>query len=401
MKTLKILHFADTHIDSVQSGKWDPKTGLPIRAMDFLKSLDTIVQAAIDEKVDLVLFAGDAYKDRNPTPQYQDAFASRILRLEDAQIPTYLLVGNHDMGALSKAHALTDFKTFGTKYIQVMDEISLTQWGPGYDLICLPWVHKSQLILGKVIQQLEEMIEGMDPETPNIFLGHCSVVGAQFSSEKLVMLGEDLMLPLKLLTESGFDYVALGHIHKAQGLNNDPNEPPIVYPGSIERVDWGEAGEHKCFVIADITKDEVWMDWRELDTRPMLDYEVLLESKEDIYETIYREMPEIIGPFGASDPGVMIRIKLHYPEQWAGLISNQQIEQMFPDAFSVQIVHDPIREGRTRLDLDQDIASYEPGELLRMWMEEKGIEGDDQEELMSLAINLFGGADEQESIRAD
>jgi len=387
---MKILHFADTHIDAVQSGRWDPETGLPVRTMDFLKSLDTIVECAITEKVDLVLFAGDAYKDRNPTPRYQAEFASRILRLEEAEIQTFLLVGNHDMGASTQAHALTEFKTFNTEFVRVVDEICLEKKVGYYDLVCLPWVHKSKLITGEVIQQLEEMIAGMDPETPNIFLGHCSVIGAQFSSERLIMLGEDLMVPIKLLTESDFDYVALGHIHKNQILNA---VPPVIYPGSIERVDWGEAGEEKGFVIADIHKGvpTVW-NMIPLETRPMLDYVVQLESKEDIYRIIYRSMGEKdeaeSDNIEKDDPGVMIRIKLQYPEQWAALINNQEIERMFPDAFSVQIVQDPIREGRTRLDLDQDVASYAPGELLQMWMEQKGIE--DQEELLDLAKELMG-----------
>ena len=56
---MKILHWADAHIDAVMSGRWDPDTGLPVRVMDFLKSLDTIIDTAIEEEVDLVLFAGD------------------------------------------------------------------------------------------------------------------------------------------------------------------------------------------------------------------------------------------------------------------------------------------------------------------------------------------------------
>ena len=93
----------------------------------------------------------------------------------------------------------------------------------------------------------------------------------------------------------------------------------------------------------------------------------------------------------------MIRIKLQYPEHWAGLINVQTIEAMFPEAFSVDVVHEPIREGRTRLELEQDIASYQPGELLTMWMEEKGIEDADQKILMSLAVSLFGGINGKEA----
>ncbi len=65
---VKLLHFADAHIDMANYGRHDPESGLPMRVMDFLKSLDEIVQTALDEKVNLVIFAGDAYKDRSPAP---------------------------------------------------------------------------------------------------------------------------------------------------------------------------------------------------------------------------------------------------------------------------------------------------------------------------------------------
>ncbi|HCK64958.1 MAG TPA: exonuclease SbcCD subunit D, partial [Anaerolineae bacterium] len=54
---MKILHFADAHIDMANYGKHDPASGLPLRVLDFLKSLDTIVDTAIQQKVDMVIFA--------------------------------------------------------------------------------------------------------------------------------------------------------------------------------------------------------------------------------------------------------------------------------------------------------------------------------------------------------
>jgi len=85
---VRILHFADAHIDMANYGRYDPETGLPIRVMDFLKSLDTIVQTAIDEKVDLVLFAGDAFKDRSPAPTFQREWGRRIMRLARSAVCT-------------------------------------------------------------------------------------------------------------------------------------------------------------------------------------------------------------------------------------------------------------------------------------------------------------------------
>mgnify|MGYP001795269285 CR=1 FL=1 len=60
-KSIRVLHFADAHIDIANYGRHDPTTALPVRVMDFLHALDQIVERAIAEKVDLVLFAGDAY----------------------------------------------------------------------------------------------------------------------------------------------------------------------------------------------------------------------------------------------------------------------------------------------------------------------------------------------------
>ena len=72
----------------------------------------------------------------------------------------------------------------------------------------------------------------------------------------MVMLGADLVLPGSLVKNPRLDYVALGHIHKAQNLN-EGQHPPVIYPGSIERVDFGEAGDDKFFIIAEVEKQEL------------------------------------------------------------------------------------------------------------------------------------------------
>ena len=115
----KILHFADSHIDMDNYGRQDPETGLPLRVMDFLKSLDQIVDTAISEPVDCVIFAGDAYKNRDPAPTFQREWGKRIMRLSRAQIPTILLVGNHDVSpSVARAHAMEEFSTLSGPRVQ-------------------------------------------------------------------------------------------------------------------------------------------------------------------------------------------------------------------------------------------------------------------------------------------
>ncbi len=148
---LTILHFADAHIDMANYGRHDPESGLPMRVMDFLKSLDEIVDTAIKEKVDLVIFAGDTYKDRSPAPTFQREWGRRIMRLSKAKIPTLLLVGNHDLSpALGRAHALTEFDTLQVDYVRVLDKPQFLGpsdlWDLPVQVIALPWISRSGMM---------------------------------------------------------------------------------------------------------------------------------------------------------------------------------------------------------------------------------------------------------------
>ncbi len=147
---MKILHFADAHIDMANYGRHDPESGLPLRVLDFLRSLDVIIETAISEKVDLVIFAGDAYKDRNPAPTFQREWGRRIMRLSQAGIPTILLVGNHDLSpAVGRAHAIQEFDTLQVPHVHVIAKpqiLSPEQLGIPVQVIGLPWVSRSGLM---------------------------------------------------------------------------------------------------------------------------------------------------------------------------------------------------------------------------------------------------------------
>src|ERR1700690_1190055 len=184
---MRILHFAEAHIDMANFGRHDPETGLPLRVLDFLKSLDTIVGAAIDEKVDMVIFAGDAYKDRSPAPTFQREWGRRIIRLSQAKIPTLLLVGNHDLSpAIGRAHAIQEFDTLQVPFVRVLSKPELLRpadlWDLPVQVIAMPWISRSGLMAsmdmdaaqpGEVFLNIEsrisELIEGwLEEADPNL-----------------------------------------------------------------------------------------------------------------------------------------------------------------------------------------------------------------------------------------
>ena len=109
-----------------RGGRQDPASGLPVRALDFLAAMDAIVDAAVREPVDLVLFAGDAYRDRTPAPTFQREWGRRMMRLSEAGIPTLLITGNHDVPPASgRAHALQEYETLAVPRVRVASKPAL------------------------------------------------------------------------------------------------------------------------------------------------------------------------------------------------------------------------------------------------------------------------------------
>lgn len=403
---LRILHFADAHIDMATYGRHDPETGLPIRVMDYLTSLDTIVDAAIDENVDLVIFAGDAYKDRNPAPTYQREWGKRIMKLSRAGIRTLLLVGNHDLSpALGRAHALTEFSTLQVPHVRTLDRPMFLGpdelWNLPLQVIALPWISRSGMVahldihgrdrkeiyeaLEKRLTDLvENWIKKADPALPIVLTAHASVQGASYGGERTVMLGGDLVLSGSLVKNPKLDYVALGHIHKPQNLNEN-GHPPVVYPGSIERVDFGESGDDKYFVLAEVEKGSTEVDWRPLTgIRPFVDRSVTLRSKEGISKQLRAALP-------APDrlEGAMVRLILEYPREWEALIDESALREYASEAFAFHLVKRPQQENRIRLPEDESMGSLTPLELLDYYWKANHVEGDEIDALQDLAEKVI------------
>ena len=140
---MRILHFSDLHIGVENYGRLDPDTGLSTRLGDFLGSLDEVVACAIEEKIDLVLLAGDAYKGRDPSQTHQREFAKRLSLLSNEGIPTFILVGNHDLpNAVSRATAVDIFRTLQVPKLYIGDSLQTylvpTPNGP-LQILAVPW----------------------------------------------------------------------------------------------------------------------------------------------------------------------------------------------------------------------------------------------------------------------
>ncbi|MCO5175412.1 MAG: exonuclease SbcCD subunit D [Thermomicrobiales bacterium] len=267
---MKIIHFSDLHLGIDNHGSLDPATGLSTRVLDFLRSFDAIVDRAIGDDFDAVLFTGDAFKNRDPSPTLQREFARRVLRLAQANVPIAILVGNHDLPNMaSRATPVELYKVLEIPRVHVSRNIESfvldTKSGP-LQIVALPWITRSLLLnlemhrhmtdeeldrrQRQVVSELvSEELEHIDSSLPSILMAHVSLQGATLGYEQSIMLGRDVTVGRDDLHARGFDYVALGHIHKHQVIGT---HPPVVYAGSPERVDFGEEHEPKGYVEVEI-----------------------------------------------------------------------------------------------------------------------------------------------------
>ena len=314
---IKFFHTADVHFGVENYGKIDQKTGLHSRFLDFIKSFEYVVDQAIKEKIDFFLFAGDAYKTAYPTPTQQKQFMRLLFKLQQVDIPTVIVVGNHDHPlSFGKTHALDLFSTVPLKGLHVFSKPDVltikTKNGP-VQIVGIPWPLRHNLltkkdhrlkdaaqitayISEKVGQIIKSFADKLDPKIPAVLTGHLTVSSGLFSgSEKCAVFGSDpIFLPSQLAVQP-FDYVALGHLHRHQNLN--PNGyPAIVYSGSTERIDFGERNETKgfCLVSIDENKNEnrCVYEFLHTPTRPMVQVEVKLVRGKDQTEQIVDKIGE-------------------------------------------------------------------------------------------------------------
>lgn len=293
---VRILHTADWHIGVENYGRIDRSTGVHSRLRDFLASLDRLVNDAIEKDVDLVLFCGDAFKNREPTETQQNALARRLKKLSNEGIKVFLLVGNHDLpNAAGKSNALDIYRTLQVPGITVGRQPGVytieTKNGP-VQVAAIPYPSRSSWLTkdkqsGKSLEELEEEMAAnvaglakrlsgeLDADIPAVLCAHITVDGAAAGSEHCIMVGKDLAVPASALLQEGFDYVALGHIHRHQVLAENP---PLVYSGSHDRIDFGEEKEKKGYVLADIKKGSCSYKFCELPTRPFVTVKVKIRQ---------------------------------------------------------------------------------------------------------------------------
>ncbi|MFN6536800.1 MAG: exonuclease subunit SbcD [Nostoc sp. EkiNYC01] len=399
--TIKILHLSDIHMGSGFShGRINPLTGLNTRLEDFVNTLSRCIDRAIADPVDLVIFGGDAFPDATPPPYVQQAFATQFRRLVDANIPTVLLVGNHDQHSQGLGGAsLCIYRTLGVPGFLVGDTLTthcIETPNGKVQVITLPWLTRSTLMtrqeteglsLAEVNELLTErlrvVLEGevrrLDPDVPTVLLAHLMADNATLGAERYLAVGKGFTLPLSLLTRSCFDYVALGHVHRHQNLNKS-NNPPVIYPGSIERVDFSEEKEDKGYVMIELERGKAEWEFCPLPVRDFCTIEVDVSKADDPQAALMKA----IAKYDIEDAVVRLIYKLRSEQM--DLIDSSSIHTALNLAHTYTIQAELVSQlARPRIPELTASSSIDPMEALKTYL-------NNREDLKDIAASMLEAA---------
>jgi exonuclease SbcD len=156
----------------------------------------------------------------------------------------------------------------------------------------------------------------------------------------------------------------------------------VVYPGSIERIDFGEANEDRCFVIATIEKGkDTQYQWVKIEgTRQFIERRANLTSSENVTDFLKSYLPRDLAE-------AIVKLTVEYPREWDVLISVPALTKHAEQAFEFHLVKKPKTASRVRIPEGQVVSSMSPLDLLAQYFDSTKVNNKD--DLQKLAMEII------------
>jgi exonuclease SbcD len=391
-KRVRLLHCADLHLGIASHGRHD------IREAENV--LNQIADYVRSEGIDLLVFAGDVYHGRHPSQTQQRAVIRWLRRILNC-CPVIVIPGNHDRPRNPALASTVDvFKALGLGccvYDEITADIVCTENGD-LQVVALPYLPPTYLLSGaervngtmaenmalteeRIVDRIKRLCSELKPDIPAILVGHLMLSSAEEGSERHMILGNEPILTPTMLAHENLDYIALGHVHKSQGYDGNIN-----YAGSLQRVDFAEAGEPKGFWDVEINKDGlVGTQFVEVETRDFVSMELALEEyPEAPFEMLFHDVDQEVG-------GNVVRVNITGSREQLAAIDDNWMRAQLKDAFHVaHITKTPTERVRSRevFESAQNIIG-DPMAGLEAWANLQGWDDEKTGKMVGLAKELM------------
>jgi DNA repair protein SbcD/Mre11 len=388
---LRILHTADWHLGKTLEGR----SRLEEQA-DFLEELVDIVD---QEKIDVVLMAGDAFDTVNPPAAAEQLFYESIARLSDkGKRPVIVIAGNHDNpDRLSAASPLAFDQNIWLvgKPLSECLSIPVPSSGEMLKLAALAYPSESRLqeVLSEVNDELllrdhydqriqgifQKMSEQFSEHTVNVAMSHIYVAGGSTSdSERPIEVGGAYTVAAESLPEKA-QYVALGHLHRPQNVKRA--KTLARYSGSPLAYSFSESGYAKSVTVVNVKPNS-----------PAEMSEIFLTSGKPLVkwkatkglEQVYAWIEE------GRDANAWIDLEIHLTNALS-LEEIHRLRKCHPGFIHIR----PVFEEAERVSMENRPANVPIEELFKRFYERQTGGASPEPELIELFLELLQEEDEQ------
>jgi exonuclease SbcD len=237
------------------------------------------------------------------------------------------------------------------------------------------------LMTQKYGEHIRELAERVNPNVPAILVGHFWVKNAKVGAKVNYLNVNEPEIPLAYLANPAFDYVALGHVHKFQNLNRRCN-PPVVYSGSIERVDFSERNEDKGFVFIQLERGNTSFEFVPVPTRQFVQIELDISRAADPTQAVVKEITKR----NVSD--AIVKVTVHSPHEKVHMIRDQEIRKALEDAFIIVGINKVVTKNERAQRAKLLHEAVDPLKALEMYFAAKNIKNETKDELLRYAAPL-------------
>ena len=279
---MRFLHLADLHL-----GKVLHKQNL---LEDQKYILQQILQIAEAHAVDAVLIAGDVYQRNAPSAEAMTVFSDFITELAKRKLPCYIISGNHDSAErIAFGSALMDMSGvhLSPVYDGTLKKHTLTDEHGEVDVYMLPFVRPSSVRnvfpdkdISSYTDAVKTALDAADVDFEgrrNVLISHQFVTGGDVCDSELLVGGLECV---DSGVFEGFDYVALGHLHRPQSIGKDQR---LTYSGTPLKYSLSEAAHKKTITIGELGKDgELTLSFE--DFKPVRDLRIITGEFEEVIQ---------------------------------------------------------------------------------------------------------------------
>ena len=336
---MKVAILGDTHFGAIMGLGKPTEDGSNTRIKDYEKSMDFCVQYCIENKIDAFVQTGDLFEKRNPSPIEIEAADKAIRKLSSANIPTFIIMGNHDYkrfgGTYTSALLSMPAKHYTNVRILIEPDI-ISVSNSSYErvnLLLMPFRDKRMYSGDTNIEKslafekhILTLFEGCNKKYPTIFVGHNFFYEGSYSD----FGGSELLVNPK--TFKDFSASFMGHYHAQKDIDPSIN---CYYTGSMERTNFGEASHKKYLFVYDtntMSVNKVEIPCRDLN-------EISLDLSQSEISEVLKELENSVNEIDVTEK--IVRMKISIQQDMNSLIKKGLLEEKLykKGAYYVSKIH--------------------------------------------------------------